>query len=459
MRRKIFTKFITSLFLLTAFFAFSVEIHAQSKKAKKLVSEADKLLQQKNYQAAIDKYAEAIVAEPNYANAHYSKGVAHYSLNQYDESAEELTAALAQGYKPLDVYKLRWNIYYQKKDYDNALKDLQELMKLEPANAAYGRSLGDIYLGKKDWQAALDAYKKSSQANPNDADLLYLMAVAYYNLGETSEQEIAASDAIRKNTKYMGEAYFLTADALQKSKSYDESVLAYQKSIAAKPDIYEAYVNLSDVYRSLNRFNDSIDTANKGLAQFPNDANLYTSLSWYYSLADRSQEAVGAALSATKYAPNVSMGYTNLCRAYNDTKQYQLAIQSCNTALKISPNDGETNFYLGRANDFLNKPEIATKFYEKAVVGLLAFTRDNPEYSDGFYLLGNAYFSIRQRDKAIEAYKQSLILSPRFAKAKFNLGYMYFLNNDLPKARQQYEELKKIDPASAEKLKQAMDKK
>ena len=56
--------------------------------------------------------------------------------------------------------------------------------------------------------------------------------------------------------------------------------------------------------------------------------------------------------------------------------------------MKISPNDGETNFYLGRAYDFLNDAKTATKYYDKAVAGLVQFTKDNPDYSDGFYLLG-----------------------------------------------------------------------
>ncbi|HEY0429820.1 MAG TPA: tetratricopeptide repeat protein [Pyrinomonadaceae bacterium] len=460
MTKRIFTNLLTALFFLTLFSGLSISIDAQPKKAKKLVADADKLFKQKSYQAAIDKYAEAIVLAPDYANAHYWKAYAHYNLNQYDEALEELNAALSQGYNPpLDIYKLRWNLYYQKKDYDSALSDLQQAIKLDPSNGAYNRSLGDIYFGKEQWREALAAYKTAAQLNQADADVYYFMAFSHYSLRETPEQEIDALDALKRNTKYTGESYFLIGDALQKGGRMDEALQSYQKALDVKPDIYGVYVNLSDLYRSQNRFKDAIDTANKGLGLFPDDGNLYTSLSWYYSLADRPQEAVSAGLKAIKFAPKESMGYTNLCRAYNDTKQYQLAIQTCNEALKINSGDGETNFYLGRAYDFLNKPETATKYYDKAVEGLVEFTKNNPSYSDGYYLLGNAYFADRQREKAIEAYKICLNLSPRFAKARYNLGIIYFSAGNTAAARAQYEELKKIDPATAEKLKQAMEKK
>jgi superkiller protein 3 len=152
------------------------------------------------------------------------------------------------------------------------------------------------------------------------------------------------------------------------------------------------------------------------------------------------------------------MGYTNLCRAYNDTKLYQQAVQACTKALGLNPGDGESNFYLARAYDMQNKPDVATPYYKKAVDGLIQFTKSNPEYSDGFYLLGNAYFANDQRSQAIAAYKRSLEISPKFAKARYNLGFLYHQAGDKAAAREQYESLKQIDTVLAEKLLQAINK-
>ena len=461
MKAKIYNGLFTFLFTLTAFFALSAtDASAQPGRAKKLLEEGEKLMAQNNYQEALDRFARAVVIAPKFPAAYFMKARAHYSLNQYDEALEDFNMALAQGFRrPQEVYQLRWQIFFQKKDYDAARRDLQELIKLDPKNAVYAKNLGDIHLGKQEWNEALTAYRAVQQANPNDPDIYYFIALASSGQGNLDQQEINASDSIRKGTKYAGEAHFLLGDALQKRKRFEEAASEFQKAIEAKPDIYEAYANMADAYRSLNRFDDAIAAANKGLSVFKDDGNLYTSLSWFYSLAERHQEAISAGLQAIKFAPNQSMGYTNLCRAYNDTKQYQLALKACNDALKIHPNDGETNFYLGRTHDFLEKRTEANRFYQKAVTGLEEFTRGNPDYSDGFYLLGNAYYATDQRNKAIEAYKRSLELSPRFSKARYNLAYMYFLENNMTAARDQYEQLKRSDPVLAERLKQAMDKK
>ena len=107
----------------------------------------------------------------------------------------------------------------------------------------------------------------------------------------------------------------------------------------------------------------------------------------------------------------------------------------------------------------LKNPDTATKYYKKAVVGMEQYTNAHPDYADGFYLLGNAYYADDQRDKAIEAYKKSLQLSPNFAKARYNLGFLYFLAKDTNAAREQYEALLKIDKDLAEKLKLVIEKK
>jgi len=463
MARKIFWGLTAYFLLLIAFSASIVEVNAQKKptdKAKKLAKQADQFFQEKDYRNAVNKYAEAIVISPNFPHAHFRKGYAHYYLNEYDLAIVDLNSALEQGYKPeQEIYKLRWYLHYEKKNYDLALKDVREVLKLEPTNNNLNLGLGNIYRSQGLYQDAVGVYKKVAEAEPNNPDVHYFMALSYFKTGDFKAQEFAASEAVKRNTQFMGESYYLLGDALQKGKKYDEAIQAYQRAINVKPDIFEIYNNLSEIYRSQSRYDEAIAMAKKGLDLSPNNGNLYVNLSRDYSLADRNEEAIVAAQTAIKLLPNQYAPYTNLCRAYNDTKQYQKAVDACNDALRINPNDGETNYYIGRAYDLLKKPDVATTHYEKAVTGLIEYTRNNPDSSDGFYLLGNAHYANNQRDKAIEAYKKSLQLSPNFAKARYNLGYIYFLSDDMNSAHEQYNALLKIDKDLAEKLKLAIEKK
>jgi tetratricopeptide (TPR) repeat protein len=429
------------------------------KQAEKLVKEADNAYKQRNYRLAIDTYAKALALDPTSANAHFFKGVAHSYLNEPDQALNEFDAALKQGYKrPVDVYLVRWRIYYAKKNYDLALADVQQGVQLDPQNTDFQLALADLSAAKGAYPDALAAYQKAAAKFPNNGDIYYGIARSMAGIGDSAGQLSAAQKAISLRTRYYGESLALEGDAHQKLGKQNEALDSYQKAIAAKPDIVEPYRNMGEIYRSQGRFNEAIDISLKGLKQFPNDGGIYTDLAWYYSLADKHEDAVLAAQNGIRLQPDQAMAYTNLCRAYNDLKRPELAVTACNNALKLSPNDGETLFYLGRAYYLAGRRAEAARSFKSAVAGLVDFTKKNPDYSDGFYLLGNAYFSDDQPQKAIEAYQKTLELSPRFAKARYNLAIIQNLQKNKPAAMEQYNFLVQIDPALAAKLKAELDK-
>lgn len=460
MLKKIFLGLLTICFLMMTFANVNAQKKDDIKKARLLAQEGDKAYLAKNYKTAIEKYAESLVIVPNAPDVHFWKGSAHYKLDQFDSSLTEFDKALEQKFsKPFEIYRMRADIYFQKKDFPAALGDIQKGLALVPNDPNLLKIGGDIYYAQNDYQNAHDAYVKVVQFQPNNGDIEYYIAQSDFNLNKVEEQATAARSAIKKGTKFLGESFFLIGDSLQKQKKMPEALEAYQQSLISKPDQYQVYRVMAELYRGQSRFNEAIDISKKGLRQYPNDGNFYTDLSWYYSLVNRYDDAVQAALAGVRFLPKEGLGYTNLCRAYNDTKKYPLAVNACNKALTLSPNDGETYLYLGRANSFLGKEAEAAKNYDKAVAGLETFTQNNPEYSDGFYLLGNAYYADAKYGKAIDAYKQGLLMSPKFAKARYNLGLAYIVNKDKSGATEQYTALLALDKDLAAKLKAEIDKK
>lgn len=479
---------VTFCLLFTAISALNVNVLAQSKKdvkqAKKLVDEGDKRFNSRQYEQAIAKYAEALVLVNNHPYAHFWKGNAHYYLKQYDLALEEFNTAQRQGFQPVqNIYKVRWYIQLQKKNYEEALSDVQVALESEPESLLLLSGLGDIYYNLGKYQEAVAVYERIVDRLPSRGNVYYYMSLAYSSLGETSKQREAAQNAINNGTEFMPQAFIKVAEADHRNGDLVKAAEAYERSLKLRTDIYEVYRVLSDIYRNQNKYNSAIETTKKGLMQFPQDANLYVDLSWYFSLAGQPGEAIGAAERAIAFDRNQYMAHTNLCRGNLDAaareneqrpanepkkqeedrnkriaKYYETAITACNEALVLKPDDGETYFYLGRANDLLGKTAVATGHYKKALTGLLKYTVINPLNPDGFYLLGNAYFANGDRPDAIAAYQKCLELSPLFSKARFNLGYIYHLMGKDALAQDQYMALLTLDADLAGRLKQAMSK-
>ncbi|MBP9664260.1 MAG: tetratricopeptide repeat protein [Pyrinomonadaceae bacterium] len=443
--------------------AMSLPIVGQSKRdkerARQLTVQAANAYREKNYREAADKYAEVIAILPNNPNAHYAKGSAHVDLKEYDAALNEFTLAMNKGFRPiLAIYKIRAFVYNEQKNYDAAAAELEKGLAIAPKDLQVLKDLAGTHINRKAYTQALDVLNRAARIAPQDADVNFDIARVYYERGDFGNQRTAAETALAKGTRFPGEAYFLLGDACRKQNNTPCAIDAYQKSANAKPDNLQTYRTLAEIFQDEYRFPDAINILKQGLKAFPANGYLYTDLGRYYSFDDRPNDAIQAAKSGIHLLPKQSAAYTNLCRAYNETKAYDLAVKECNTALLLKPGDGETYFYLGNANVGQGRTVEANKLYAQAVKGLEKLTATSPNLSENWYLLGNAYFADRQTDKAIEAYTRCLSISPKFLKARFNLGIAQIRKKNRAAAMEQYERILPVDADLAARLKGEIDR-
>ena len=469
MLKKTFITITTAFMLLTFLFVAQPEIIAQinkkdRKQAEKLVQEGNTLLRKSEFKTAINKYAEAITLYPGYADAHFWKGSAHYQLSENNQAIDDFNIALQNGYDPLQIYKARWFLYYQNKDYDAAIRDAEAGYLLEKNTSFFPLALGDIYRSKKDYEKALINYEKVAPKETKNTDLPYYMAVAYQGLGRYEKERAAANEAIKRGTKFPGESWYIVGESYLKEKKYDSAIESFERAITAKENYYEAYMTLAETYRFQGSFKKAISTLEKGLKMFENDGGYLVNLTWYHSLAGNNGEAIREGQKAVKFANNNYMAFTNLCRAYSDSGLHQQAIDTCKDALKLNADYGETHYYMARAYGALGKETKVEKSKEEnriksneefklAVKGLEASTKLLPDDTDKLYLLAGSYVGDGQYDEAITTYKEVINQNPNFGLAYFNLAYTYqFRKADKKAALETHEKLKKINPKLADEL-------
>jgi len=90
--------------------------------------------------------------------------------------------------------------------------------------------------------------------------------------------------------------------------------------------------------------------------------------------------------------------------------------------------------------------------YEKAIESFKEAIRINPGYALAHYNIGVAYFKLGRYDNSIESLKQSVILYSGDAEAYYILGLSYLKTGEESSAISQYEFLKPLNPALADKL-------
>lgn len=468
-------KFVSVIVFAFLIFGLPLDSSAQSKKdkkaAEKLVRDGDVLYRKQQYSDSIQKYAEALALVPRFPYAHLSKAFAHLRLDQKDLALTDLSAALEQGHPPLEIYRVRWEVYFDKGDAGKALLDVKAAQKLDPKDPVFHVAEGRIFNKNEKYLEALETLDRAINLGSTDGNVYYYKATSFRKTGDHVQQASSAKKALDSGASCPGECWFLIGDHLQRERKYEEAITAYGTSIASSDGVRDAFYNLAETHRLRNEFGKAVKIARAGVQKFPDDAELKVALIRYYSLDGNNGFAIQVGEEAIGLLPKNSMAYTNLCRAFSyqgqyffdrkadarASKSFDQAIQHCERALVLKPDDGESQYYLGRTYQLKGNKAKSAEFYKKSIRGLEEFTDRNPDDADGFYILGNAYFSTGQYAKAVKAYEKCLLISPRFGEVIFNLGYSHHLLQNKPKALEQVKKLETIDPKRAETLKKVIE--
>jgi len=123
-----------------------------------------------------------------------------------------------------EAYYSRGIEYGKKGDYDSAISDLTEAMRLKPNQpkdlALAYNARGNSYYKKKDYDRAIADYNEAMRLNPN------LMKENYIRDG-----------AIRREQNFFAEAYNARGYAYAKKKDYDRAIADYTEAIRQIPDV------------------------------------------------------------------------------------------------------------------------------------------------------------------------------------------------------------------------------
>jgi tetratricopeptide (TPR) repeat protein len=109
-----------------------------------------------------------IDADPKYFDAWSNRAVVYSFKAQYDLAIADLTQAIKLAPATPKGYKDRSISYYKKQNYDLALADLNELIRLDPTTAQNFAMRAEVYEKKNQKDRALADYKaaqKSDSAN------------------------------------------------------------------------------------------------------------------------------------------------------------------------------------------------------------------------------------------------------------------------------------------------------
>src|SRR6202008_504128 len=121
---------------------------------------------------------------------------------QYDKAIADYTEAIRLKPDYADAHYNRGNAYYYLQQYDKAVADYSEVIRLKPdyADAYYSRGLA--YYGLKQHDKAIADYTEAIMLKPNYAGAFYSRGNAYYDLKQYAKAAVDYSLVILLKPDY-----------------------------------------------------------------------------------------------------------------------------------------------------------------------------------------------------------------------------------------------------------------
>jgi len=378
------------------------------------------LFKEQNPKASLEEYSVGAQYRAPGAIEWRVMGCDYFLLEDYGTADKWLTKSLEQNPRDAMTRYFLGRTKYNEKHFDEAARNFEECLKLDPKNVGAADNLGLSYegLGKIDEAAA--AYQKAIAAS-NGSD-----AKPYFDLGTLLMENGKAREAL---------------------PNLVQAVRIRQGDAAAHRELGKAYLEL-------NRLPEAQAELEKAAKLAPENGPIHFLLARVYRKRGMEQEARTeteqySALTGAHSAPETPL---QEARALLEQGRLPEAEQTMRRYLEVHKSSAEAHYLLGyilfkqqNAKASLDEYTEAAKYRVPTAADLEVVASDyvllkdypdadkwftkavewNPKDALGWYYLGRTKYNENRFDEAISAFEQCLKLQPRDVKAEDNLGLSY----------------------------------
>jgi tetratricopeptide (TPR) repeat protein len=224
-----------------------------------------------------------------------SKCAVEAERNDFDLAIDYCTAAIQSSELPdqelAGAFNHRGFAYYKKKDYDRAIEDYDQAIRLglTDANCFYRRGLA--YFEKNDYKRAIQGFDEALKLNPDNAAILQSRGWAYENNNDYDQAIRDYDRAITLQSSY-SPTLIRRAKAYEAKRQYEQALADYEAATQADPKFASERAK-GFLFFYLGRMTQSAEMFETYLKSNPNDT-------WVILFRYLAEAKIGNALAAAR---------------------------------------------------------------------------------------------------------------------------------------------------------------
>jgi tetratricopeptide (TPR) repeat protein len=287
-------------------------------------TQADKLFDADNFEAAIGEYTRALNLNPNLSLAYVRRGFSYNYLGDIDKAFKDYASAVRTD-PSLRNQEYITCVYYKTGDDPNTIIDkcTETVNKYKGFSLAYYKR-GVAYRDVKNYDQALSDYSEAIRLYPKFGYAYNSRSVVYIEQKKNYAAAISdATNALRYNPS-LDSAYYNRGLAYFYQKTYDASLADFNQVIRFKPDDVDAHYYRGRIYYDIENYSQAIVNFSRVISLNPKDVEAYRYRGICYYNLDNYQSAIVDYTEAIRLQPSVN-SYKNRALAYEAIGRNDLA--------------------------------------------------------------------------------------------------------------------------------------
>lgn len=300
-------------------------------------------------------------------------------MGQLREALTILTKAEGMESATVELILTKAAIFSQLRDSKRAIRFFQEALIL-----AEEEDRDEIYLDLatemeqlKDFNGAIKVLEEAMKSNPKNEGALYELAYCFDQLGDFQKAVQSYTNFLDDNP-YSFTAWYNLGNTYSKVEDFDKALQAYEYCVAINENFPAAYFNMGNAYLTLEKYHLSIECFQKCIDMDGDDALTYCYLGEAYEQLEELETAWDYYQKSLSLAPKLAEAWLGLGIIKDLQGKSKDSISYIERAIEIEPKmDGYYHVYAG-ALENCDRLEEAEQAYLKCL-------ELDPENEDAFF--------------------------------------------------------------------------
>jgi len=289
--------------------------------------------------------------------------------------------------------------YFEEKgNFEAALMDYKECVKLQPKNADFHFKLASLYfeIAKFDRtkpqypDKAFNQVEQALELNPNHISSLVLKGELYL-IGNKMKEAIKQLNMVIELDYNTSKAHLLKGYIYSSLQEEKKAIQFFHNATSINPSYEEAYIQLGLLHQ---KNNDS------------------TAVLYYKNVL--------------RINPKNKLALFNLAKFFQDSQRWNESIQTYTQLLQFYPTYADGYYNIGFVHIKLGLYDVAINDFAQAI----SF---NSKFYEAYFSRGHCYETLGDIYRAELDYKKAININPDYQDAKDALANLYFKNNQIKK--------------------------